>query len=387
MVRDTARAISGADGVTFVLRDGDLCHYVEEDAIGPLWKGRRFPIAACISGWCMLNGAVAAVPDIRQDPRIPQDAYRPTFVRSLVMTPVRVREPVAAIGAYWAQPRAFDEGELALLEGLARSTAAAIGAVLAREALLRNEARLSLALSELAHAGRLSELGKMSSALAHELTQPLSAADNYLGAARRLLAGEDPAAALPRVAQAVEKADGQVVRAAQIIRRLRGFIGKGESRRAVEDVRALVEEAVEIALVSPRHADVGLRLDIAHRLPPVMVDKVQVQQVLLNLVRNACEALEGRPGKAVTVHAAAAPAAPGDADHGMVELRVCDNGPGLPPQVLARLFQPFVTTKPEGMGVGLSLCRDIVEAHGGRMRAGTGPDGGAEFAFTLPAAR
>jgi two-component system sensor kinase FixL len=386
VVRDTARAICGADGVTFVLRDQDRCHYIEEDAITPLWKGRRFPMSACISGWCMLNDQMAAIPDIYQDRRIPHDAYRPTFVKSLVMTPVKVREPVAAIGAYWAEVREFDEGELALLEGLARSTAAAIGAVLAREALVENEARLGQALSELAHAGRLSEMSKMSSALAHELNQPLTAADNYLGAARRMLAGEDPVAALERVGQAVDKADAQVIRAAQIIRRLRGFIGKGEAQRAVEDVRGLVQEAAEIALVDPRHKAFHLRLELARRLAPVMVDKVQVQQVLLNLIRNACEAMDGQDGAAVTVSAAAAPAAAGDDEHGMVEVRVADQGPGLSHEMAARLFQPFVTTKAEGMGVGLSLCRDIVEAHGGRIRAENGPDGGAVFSFTLPVA-
>jgi two-component sensor histidine kinase len=126
VVRTAARRICGADGVSFVLRDGEECCYLDEDAIGPLWKGRRFPMGDCISGWAMLNGMTAVVPDIREDERIPQEAYRPTFVRSLVMTPVRVKDPIAAIGAYWAEPRAFTEEEVARLEVVARATATAL---------------------------------------------------------------------------------------------------------------------------------------------------------------------------------------------------------------------------------------------------------------------
>src|SRR6185312_13038218 len=126
IVRATARSICGADGVTFVLRDGDKCHYVEEDAIAPLWRGQKFPMTACISGWCMLNGKTAAITDIYRDERIPKDAYAPTFVKSLVMTPVRTTSPVAAIGAYWAEKRSFSGIEMVLLEALAESVGAAM---------------------------------------------------------------------------------------------------------------------------------------------------------------------------------------------------------------------------------------------------------------------
>jgi GAF domain-containing protein len=126
VVRSTARAVLSADGVTFVLRDGDKCHYVEEDAISPLWKGQKFPLETCISGWAMLNGKTAAIPDIYLDPRIPQEAYRPTFVRSLVMAPVDLGAPVAAIGAYWRDKRGFTDREIAAIEHLAGAVAAAI---------------------------------------------------------------------------------------------------------------------------------------------------------------------------------------------------------------------------------------------------------------------
>ena len=121
-----ARTLLGADGITFVLRDGDLCYYAEEDAISDLWKGRRFPLKACISGWCMLERKVAIVPDIYIDDRIPHDAYRQTFVRRLVMVPVRQDDPIAAMGAYWANTRQVGHSEVELLQGIANTAALAI---------------------------------------------------------------------------------------------------------------------------------------------------------------------------------------------------------------------------------------------------------------------
>lgn len=151
IVRTRARRLTGADGVTFVLRDGDECVYLDEDAIAPLWKGLRFPMSACISGWAMLNGKTAIVPDIYADPRIPHDAYRPTFVKSLVMTPVRPADALAAIGAYWAQPREPTADEVAKLQVIARATATALVNVQAYASLTENFERRRLLLSELDH--------------------------------------------------------------------------------------------------------------------------------------------------------------------------------------------------------------------------------------------
>jgi GAF domain-containing protein len=137
VVRSAARGIFSADGVTFVLRDGDLCHYVEEDAISPLWKGQRFPMSACISGWSMTHSQTVAISDVFADPRIPHDAYRRTFVKSLIMTPVNAPAPIAAIGAYWQEKRHFTEREIAVVKTLA----AAVGGVLA-ELLQPGDARL-----------------------------------------------------------------------------------------------------------------------------------------------------------------------------------------------------------------------------------------------------
>lgn len=151
VVRTAARRITGADGVAFILRDGDSCFYLDEDAIGPLWKGRRFPMSACISGWVMLNREVAVVPDIYQDDRIPHDAYRPTFVKSLVMTPVRPKDPIAAIGAYWAQARRPSADEVTKLEIMARATATALDSAQVYASLSEALERRKFLLRELDH--------------------------------------------------------------------------------------------------------------------------------------------------------------------------------------------------------------------------------------------
>lgn len=128
-VRSTGRAITGADGVTFVMRDGDACHYMAEDAISPLWSGKRFPMSACISGWCMHHNLPAIIPDIYADKRIPAEAYRSTFVTSLAMVPLGGPGPLAAIGAYWARPHTASSGEMLLLEQLARFAASGLARI------------------------------------------------------------------------------------------------------------------------------------------------------------------------------------------------------------------------------------------------------------------
>jgi len=236
--------------------------------------------------------------------------------------------------------------------------------------------RLQELQAELTHVSRLTEMGQMASALAHEINQPLTAATNYLEVVRRLLArGEADAAR--RAAGIVENAAAQVVRATQIIRRLRDFVRKGESERRVEPVGKMIEEAAALALIGVRDTGVKVRLQIAPHLADVSVDKIQVQQVVVNLARNAVEAMVQCERRELTVSAA-----PGG--DGAIEIAVADTGPGIAPEIADRLFQPFVTTKPQGMGVGLSICRSIVEAHGGELRAEPNPGGGTIFRFSLP---
>ena len=236
------------------------------------------------------------------------------------------------------------------------------------------ERRLQEMQSELVHVSRLTALGEMASALAHELNQPLSAISNYVTGCRTLVAREHPDRG--KIGQALERASEQALRAGQIIRRLREFVARGETERRVESLPKLLEEAGALALVGAREHGVDTRFDIAPGAELVLADKVQVQQVVLNLVRNAIDAMEECPVRRLVV--GARPAA-----GGLIEIFVADSGPGISGEVASQLFTPFVTTKPAGMGIGLSISRTIVEAHGGRIWFEESAGGGAVFRFTL----
>jgi two-component system sensor kinase FixL len=241
----------------------------------------------------------------------------------------------------------------------------------------KTEARLQELQAELVHISRLTAMGEMASALAHELNQPLSAIANYMKGSRRLLEdSSDERAAMLR--DAMDKAAEQALRAGQIIRRLRDFVARGESERRVESVTKLIEEASALALVGAKDQGVRVRFQFASTVDLVLADKVQIQQVLLNLIRSAVEAMEAREKRELIV--ATAPA-----DDDMVEISVADTGVGIAPEMASQLFQPFVTTKRHGMGVGLSISRTIVEAHGGRIGSEPNPAGGTIFRFTLRA--
>jgi two-component system sensor kinase FixL len=238
-----------------------------------------------------------------------------------------------------------------------------------------NEQRLRELQSELLHVSRLSEMGQMAAALAHELNQPLTAVSNYLSATRRLLAAGDPA----KAEVAAERASEQVQRTGQVIRRLRDFIRKGEGERRLENLAQVVEEASALALIGTRSDGVKTEIRLDPALPDAFMDKIQIQQVLLNLLRNAVEAMAPGPRRELTVTT-------GRAADGMVKVVVADTGPGIDQAIRERLFQPFVTSKETGMGVGLSICRSIIDAHGGELWADDNPSGGTVFHFTLPAA-
>lgn len=238
------------------------------------------------------------------------------------------------------------------------------------------EARLQELQSELVHISRLTAMGEMASALAHELNQPLSAIANYLKGSGRLLKN-DPVPR-ERVSEAMEKAADQALRAGEIIRRLRDFVARGETERHVESLPKLIEEASALALVGAKEHGVRVRFDFDPAIDLVLADKVQVQQVVLNLIRNAVEAMEGAPSRILQI-------AMGPAPERMALVSVSDTGSGISPDIAEQLFQPFVTTKRTGMGVGLSISRTIVEAHGGRIWVEPNPGGGTIFRFTLKA--
>jgi two-component system sensor kinase FixL len=237
------------------------------------------------------------------------------------------------------------------------------------------ERRLQDVQGELVHVSRLTALGEMASAMAHELNQPLTAATSFMKGCLVLLKRKplDEARLENMISQGAE----QALRAGHIIRRLRDFVSKGEAERGIESLPQLLEEAGALAMIGARDRNVRLRYEIDRRIDLVLADKVQIQQVALNLIRNAVEAMEESPRKDLFV--GARPAA-----DDMVEVYVSDTGHGISPEASEQLFQPFMTTKAQGMGIGLSISRTIIEAHGGRIWAEPNLEGGTIFRFTLP---
>jgi two-component system sensor kinase FixL len=253
------------------------------------------------------------------------------------------------------------------------------------ELALRGD-HLSQLRAELAHVSRLSAMGEMAAALAHELNQPLTAIGNSVGALKIMLSDggralDDTSRAL--IVRAANQAEGQAVRAGEIVRRLRDFIARGEADARIEGLDRLIEDAVALAAPNAKADGTEVRFDFSPKAARVLADRIQIQQILVNLVRNATEAMRERPKPHIlTIRTTA--------KRGMVEVSVRDCGPGIAPDLSTRLFSPFVSTKNDGMGVGLSICRRIVEAHGGQMwleePCQTGGDCGADFRFTIPLA-
>ena len=240
----------------------------------------------------------------------------------------------------------------------------------------RAEASLQLLQSELAHVARLSAMGQMSAAIAHELNQPLTAITNYVSAALRMLAAKDTAPGKQAILiEAMEKAAAQALRAGSIIQHLREFVEKREAERDCEDLNGVVEEAITLGLVGAAESSVMVTRELSRTRLPVMINRIQIQQVVMNIIRNGIEAMANSPQQEMTLTTAR------EGDFAVIT--ISDTGPGLPPEIRANLFQPFVTTKEKGMGIGLNICQSIAEAHGGHIEAPV-VAAGAVFRIRLP---
>lgn len=235
------------------------------------------------------------------------------------------------------------------------------------------ERRLQELQLELLHVTRVNAMGQMSSAIAHELNQPLTASANYISAARRFLQRPDGAL---QAQDAMEQAGKQILRAGTTIRNLRDFIEKREGRREPENLNKVIEQGLALAFVGMAHINVKIRLQLEASLPTVLVDKIQIQQVLMNLIRNAIEAMQDAEKRELTINTSHA------GDH--ISVTVRDSGPGLPEEIRRKLFQPFVTTKEGGMGVGLMICQSIIQFHGGSIEVSPENEPGTAFTFHLP---
>lgn len=265
--------------------------------------------------------------------------------------------------------------ELSVGEALTEGQRIFTGFVRDMTAVQRSEARIEELRAGLIHVARVSAMGTMASTLAHELNQPITAVANYMEALRDLLVAPDPAD-LPMIREALDDAASEAIRAGRIVRRLREFVARGEVEKTMENLPALIAEASQLALVGTREEGVVARFDLDPAASPVLVDKVQTQQVLINLMRNAIEAMAGSPRRELTVSSR------NDAG-GMVRVTVADTGPGIAEGIAENLFRAFNSSKPDGMGLGLSICRTIVEANGGRIWAEPREGGGTSFHFTL----
>ncbi|HET9427006.1 MAG TPA: PAS domain S-box protein [Allosphingosinicella sp.] len=238
----------------------------------------------------------------------------------------------------------------------------------------QTERRLHDLQAELAHVARVSEMGTLAASIGHELNQPLMAIANYVETAEELLKKPDQET-LDIVREALREAAAQSVRAGQIVRRLRDFVSRGETERRVESLARVVNEASALGLIGAGERGIEVHVKLDPLVDRVLIDRIQIQQVIVNLVRNAIEAMAESPTRRLRIGSR-----PAD---GFVEVTIEDSGPGLPREIAEQLFQPFVSTKSEGMGLGLSICHTIIKAHGGRIWTSVSKLGGTAFHFTL----
>jgi len=371
VVRSAARELNGADGATFVLRDGDRCYYFDEDAIAPLWKGRRFPAASCISGWAMVNRQAAVIEDIYQDPRIPAEAYRPTFVKSLVMVPVRREAPVAAIGNYWARPHRATANEVEMIQALADSTSVAMENV---DILAGLERRVRDRTAELEAANQ--DLEAFSYSVSHDLRTPVGLVAGFAELLLRDLGGEladKHRGYLDFILTSAQRMDELIKDLLRLAQIARADLARTEVdlTRLAQEIRARLNQRAPEREVEWIVAD-GLR---AH------ADESLTKVVLENLLSNAIKYTSKRAAARIEVGTT-------DGRDGERVFFVRDNGAGFDPRRAERLFMPFSRLHTEsefpGTGIGLATCYRIIRRHGGRLWAEGEPGTGAAFYFSLP---
>jgi two-component system CheB/CheR fusion protein len=372
VVRSAARELTGADGVTFVVREQNQCYYADEDAVAPLFKGRRLPIHGCIAGWTMIHARPAVVPNIFADSRIPVDLYRPTFVRSLAMVPVRSPEPVAAIGAYWASEHQATAYELEILTALADSTSLALVNVQLFDELRGSVAReqAARARSEAATAAK----DEFLALVAHELRQPLHASLAALRLMEARTAREEGLRARGVVERQIRHMNLLVEDLLDAARIVRGHVALRRStvsliatiRHAIETVRPLaIERAQTVTELLP---DMEILVD---------ADPGRLQQVLMNLLTNASKYTDRGGTLAVEAGIAGTDAV----------ITVTDTGCGIEPELLPQVFDLFTRGRGDasGFGVGLAVTRKLVELHDGSIEARSGGSGqGSAFVVRLP---
>jgi signal transduction histidine kinase len=379
IVRHSARRLVGADGATFVLRDNGQCYYADEDAITPLWKGQRFPLSICISGWAMLNRRAVAIPDIYQDQRIPHDAYRPTFVKSLVMTPIRTANPVGAIGVYWAGAHVASNEEIQLLTALADSTSVAMESV---ELIANLEARVAQRTEEVRQRQTElellnEELEAFSYSVAHDLRSPLIS----IGGFTDLLVEAFGEMLNEEAREYVEQITSATNRMQRLINDLLALSSILRTPIHQTDVD-LGEMAAEIA-GNLQQRSPGCTVRFSAQRARAWGDAGMLRIVLENLLSNSWKFTSKSADAAVEFGISQCSGA-------LTTFFLRDNGAGFDQRESSKLFSPFrrLHTQAQfpGTGVGLATVRRIVNRHGGEIRAEGSVDHGATFYFSLPTA-
>ncbi|QDU27462.1 Autoinducer 2 sensor kinase/phosphatase LuxQ [Anatilimnocola aggregata] len=365
VLQNSARKLTKADGVTIVLRDGDFCHYAQEDAISPLWKGRRFPLEKCISGWCMLNREPVAIPDVFADARIPHDVYRATFVKSMAMAPIRTENPLGAVGAYWGDTCHVTPEQLDMLQALANAAAVAIANVQLIDSLQEANRRKDDFLAM----------------LAHELRNPLAPLKNSLHLLS--ISNCDPAVVEQSrliMTRQVDHMSRLVDDLLDVSRLTRGKVSLHEGKLELNQlVRQTLEDRAS-ALAAGR-----LQLTTDYSPQPLWIsgDSTRLTQVIANLLDNAVKFSDG----AGQLHICLA----SDETNRQAVLRVRDSGIGIAEELLPHVFESFSQADRSldrtrgGLGLGLAVAHGLVTLHRGTITAHSEGQGrGAEFVIRLP---
>jgi two-component system CheB/CheR fusion protein len=377
VVRHAARELTGADGVTFVLRENEQCYYAEENAIAPLWKGKRFPLTMCVSGWVMMNRQGVVIEDIYDDPRVPADAYRATFVQSLAMVPVRADDPIGAIGAYWARRHRASSAEMERLQTLADAAALALANVelygeltqaLVREREARDVAERTNDTKD-----------RFLSILSHELRTPLT---SILGWARLLITHKMDEVGQRRGLEAILR---NATLQHGLIEDLLDLSAMLSGHLELDPGAVRVAESVTTVLEGLGAEIEKKALAIECRVEPgtvVRADPARLRQMLSKILSNAVKFTPARGRVTVTARRVA----------DLVEIRVSDTGVGIPPAFLPRVFEAFrqaddsASRRHEGLGLGLAIVQHLATLHGGTVEVvSDGPDRGTCVTVRLPA--
>lgn len=390
VLRAFARRVVGADGITIVLRDEDECHYIAEDSMEPLWAGQRFPMERCVSGWAMLNHQTAVIPDVFQDERVPAEAYRRTFVRSMVMVPIGRIDPIAAVGAYWCEAEAPTDNQIALLEALARAASTALenGRLFASLEALNGQldqrvreksSELEKSQDKLRQMQKMEMLGQLTGHVAHDFNNLLTP---IIGGLDLILSGNGAPDATGRTAgiamQAAESAQ-------TLVQRLLAFARRQPLQPTGVDLPDLLA-GMGALLASTMGPRVTLAVHAPQSLPAVHADAHQLELAILNLAVNSRDAMPdgGKLSITAEVRQRGLPTLlkPGK----YVCLTIADTGTGMTPKVKAAAMEPFFTTKPagHGTGLGLSMAHGLVGQLGGALEIDSEVGRGTQIQLWLP---